>query len=61
MPLYLYFCSSCNIEEEFLMKMGENIRPPCPSCEYFMEKIDCPGGGFRIEGVGIADPKSIRT
>jgi predicted nucleic acid-binding Zn ribbon protein len=55
-PIYEWYCSACDVTEETLCKIDQNVRPPCPVCEYFMEKVQCPGGGFKITGIGVYKP-----
>ncbi len=61
MPIYSYSCPECGHEFERLEKLDSPPIATCDNCLWQVERVDCPGGGFRISGVGIADPKSIRT
>lgn len=60
-PLYSYYCGGCDSEFELLQKVDSEKYCTCPNCLFEAQRIDCPGGDFRISGVGISDPKSIRT
>ena len=61
MPIYVYHCDGCGFDFEKLEKMDAEKVCTCLYCLYQAERVDCPGGDFRISGVGIADPKSTRT
>jgi putative FmdB family regulatory protein len=32
MPLYLFRCTSCELESELLLPLGETADRPCPAC-----------------------------
>ena len=60
-PLYSYECPACDHYFERLEKLDSPPFATCDNCLWEVSRIDCPGGDFRISGVGIANPKSTRT
>ena len=52
MPIYEYYCTRCNHEEDLLQKFGELAIAKCPECgkKTFKRKISAPG--FQLKGTG---------
>lgn len=61
MPIYEYHCDGCDNTFEQLEKLDAPVVCTCPNCLFEAKRVDCPGGDFRISGVGIENPKSTRT
>ena len=59
-PIYEYFCAGCEQSFEKLEKSDSPKVCTCLNCLFEARRVDCPGGDFRISGVGIADPRSMR-
>jgi len=48
MPIYVYHCSSCGLEKDYLQKMNDAPLSICPKChkETFTKQVAA--AGFRI-------------
>lgn len=58
MPLFQYYCGGCDSEFELLQKQDTPNWCTCPNCLFEAHRVDCPGGGFRIHGVGVYAPST---
>ena len=55
MPLYDYFCPTCKIVSEKLLKIQHSDNLHCPKCDTKLEKV--PGRfGFNLKGSGWSKP-----
>lgn len=61
MPIFEYQCDGCDQTFERLERSDASKVCTCPNCLFEAVRVDCPGGDFRISGIGISDPKSTRT
>jgi putative FmdB family regulatory protein len=52
MPIYEYQCDRCGHRFESLVKMGEEAKPPCPSCRSKKVSRLISKGGFVLKGTG---------
>lgn len=52
MPIYVYRCSACDFEEEYLQKVSAPLLTVCPKCSQATFNKKLTAAGFQLKGSG---------
>jgi putative FmdB family regulatory protein len=52
MPIYLYHCTHCHLQQEVLQKIHDSPLTTCPSCQQATFVKQVTAAGFQLKGSG---------